>query len=492
MIHQAGSAVFWKGVQLGGVKAIFLIRILILARLLAPEDFGLMAVSLVAIDFLMSVTDFGMVPALIQHAHPSDRHYHSAWTIGVIRALGITAVVFLAAPAVAGFLTEPRAAALIRALAFRPLVLALASVKLVELHRNLRLRPLAFVELADALLNTVAAVVLAPYLGVWALVFGVLLGAGARVVVSFLLAPYRPRILISAVATRPLIRYGRWIFLNGLVAVAGSAVLRVVISRQLGVAELGLYFLASRLAFLPIDAASDILGGVTFPLYARFQSQTERLRQIFQSALKGTSLVLFPACTLLIVLAPSFVNNVLGPRWQGTVDLIRLLGCINLIGLFGELVVPVLKGCGQPQRVMVLEGLQSAVLIILVWGLTHFFGLVGAASAWIPAIASSQIVSTIFIRRLIPHPCAGIGGAISAIAACSVLGGVAAFGVDRLIPGLVGLVVAALLGGGVSFLVLWFFDRKSKSSLLRDATLAFPMISRLPRPTRVGDELCPD
>ena len=75
----------WQGIQHFGVKAIYLVRIPILARLLLPDDFGLMAIAIVALDVLLQVTNFGMVPALVQREGPGREHYHAAWTVGVLR-----------------------------------------------------------------------------------------------------------------------------------------------------------------------------------------------------------------------------------------------------------------------------------------------------------------------------------------------------------------------------------------------------------------------
>ena len=119
LAKQTGSALFWKAVQLGGVKIIFLARTLILARLLVPEDFGLLAISLIAVDFLMSVTNIGMLPALVQRLDADERQYNTAWTLGIIRALGITSTVILAAPFIAALFAEPRSTDLIRVVAVR-------------------------------------------------------------------------------------------------------------------------------------------------------------------------------------------------------------------------------------------------------------------------------------------------------------------------------------------------------------------------------------
>jgi O-antigen/teichoic acid export membrane protein len=104
------------------------------------------------------------------------------------------------------------------------------------------------------------------------LVVGPLTGGATGVFFSYILAPYRPRLVPDGHAIRPLIRYGRWVFLTALVAVSANSLTQIVISRQLGAFELGIYFLASKLAIAPREFATQVTNDVAFPLFARIQS----------------------------------------------------------------------------------------------------------------------------------------------------------------------------------------------------------------------------
>jgi lipopolysaccharide exporter len=310
--RQAGSAMVWKSIQMIGVKAIFLIRTLVLARLLLPEDFGLLAISMIAVDFLLSITNLGLVPALVQRREATEQQYNVAWTLGVGRALLIGAVVFLAAPLIAMLFAEPRATDLIRAMAVRPLLEAAVSIKVAALQRDLRFRRLTFIYLPEAVVNTAVSISLAPFFGVWALIAGSLAGPVTQIVASYILAPHRPQPGLDLTAMRPLIQFGRWIFLMGLVVVLGSSALQLVISRNLGTTELGLYFLAAKLAFIPAEISAEVVGAVAFPLYARLQGQVAKLVAAFRAILIGMVALLLPLCLLLIALTPALVEKRVG------------------------------------------------------------------------------------------------------------------------------------------------------------------------------------
>jgi lipopolysaccharide exporter len=481
LARQAGSAMLWKALQLLGTKGIYLVRILVLAWLLTPEDFGLLAVAMLVIGVLVALTDFGMVAALVQGNQIDRRHYDVAWTIGVARALLVTVVVFLAAPAFASLLGEPRATDIMRVLALRPLLHATLSIRVAELTRDLRFRQLAMVSLPESIVNTIVSIALAGSFGVWALVAGALVGEVASILASYMVVPYRPRLSMDRVAIRPLAGFGRWIFLTGLVAMAGNTVLQAVISRQLGAAELGLYFLAARLAFLPYEVASDVVGAVAFPLYSRLQADVQQAARAFKAIFTGMAAVLLPTYALIIALAPALVQEVLGPQWEGTVPLIRLLALVGIVELFGDACVPLLKGLGQPQKVTVVEVAQSLLVIFLVWSLTGAYGLIGAALALLVAVSASQMISALFVYRILGRSLFWMKAPMSAIALASCAGAAAALGVTSLLSGLVGLLAGVALAAFLVVSLLWGLDRWFGLGLIDDVPKAFPQLRTLLR-----------
>ncbi len=478
LAERAGSAMFWKIVQLVGIGTIRLTRTLVMARLLAPEDFGLLAIAMVSVDLLLGITDFGMIPALIQYADANERHYNAAWTIGLVRGLAITLMVLLAAPVIAGLFAEPRATGIIRLLALRPVLEAMASIRVAELTRNLNFRSLTFVTLPGALVNTVVAIGLAPLVGVWALVAGEFAGQVLYVTMSYILAPHRPRLSLETTAIRPLVNFGRWIFVTGLVAVVGNALLQAVISRRLGSAELGLYSLATTLAYMPNEVINAVVSTVAFPLYARLQRELEQAAHVFRGILIGTAMFLLPLCALLFALTPQLVEHVLGPRWEGSGTLIRLLLLLNVVGLLGDAVVPILKGLGWPKRVFTIELIQTSLLIVFVGVLVVPFGVIGVPLAWLLAVGSSQLLSLIFIRYLVPRPFEGLPSPLLGIGLSSIAGGAVAWVLAPTLPSLAGIILAAILGGGATFILLTLWDHwlglGLRRSLVQLLTMAFP------------------
>jgi len=385
LARQAGTALLWKGAQLVGSRAISLARYLVLAHLLVPDDFGLFAIALVPLEVLSSVTDVGMVPALVQRNESDDRLYDVAWTVGVVRAAAISASILIAAPLLAGLFAEPRATDVLRGLALRPLIGASASIKVADLERRLEFRPLTLIEVPATFAGAVTSILLAPAFGVAALVAGALFGAATRVAVSYGIAPHRPRLVFDIASARSLFRFGRWVFLTGLVAVGGDAVLRAVISRRLGADALGLFFLASNLAALPNDVVSELVVAVAFPVHARIRTDLRRVERTFRATLTAMAAVLCPVYALVIALSPSLVQYLLGPRWAAAAPILPLLAFAGILGISYDATAPMLEGRGEPHKVTVLHAVNSITVALFAWELAGRYGLVGAALAWVLA-----------------------------------------------------------------------------------------------------------
>src|SRR5687768_10670888 len=226
LADRARTAVLWKVLEVGGVKAISLIRLLILGRALAPTDFGLFAVAALTLELLLSLTDTGTVPALVQRPAPDAREYHVAWSLGLVRGLLIGGGVFAAAPVIANLFHEPRATPLIQALAVRPIIEGAISVRLSDLTRQLSFRPLSMLQLAATTVNTIVSIALVRSYGVWALVAGPVMGSMTYLVFSYALAPYRPRFSLDRAVVRLLIAFGGWVSARGLIATGGKALLQ--------------------------------------------------------------------------------------------------------------------------------------------------------------------------------------------------------------------------------------------------------------------------
>jgi O-antigen/teichoic acid export membrane protein len=475
----AGNAMMWQAFQMGGVKVIYMIRLLALAILLTPADFGLIAIALSATGFLLNLTNFGLIPAVVQATDMDEARYDAVWTFDMARSVIVTALTIYFAPLIADIFAEPRAIPIIQILALRPLIESLISIRTAALNRNLTFRPLAFLKIIEAIFNAAISISLAKAFGVWAMVFGMIGGAISMVIASYILAPYRPRLLFDWNAVKPLLKFGRWLLVTGILAMLGNFGLRIIISRQIGADGLGLYFLATSLAFLPSEVASEVVGTVAFPLFARLQTSLQQAIRAFQAILTGLMALLYPICALIIVLSPILVKDVLGEKWNGTVALIQLLTLVTMIGLLGDATIPLVKGFGQSYRATQIELVQSTSLIVMIWFFTNQYGVVGAALAWLPAIIFVQILCIYFIWDIFHDPLKDARKPFFAISIATLVGAGISYATISLLPNIVGLVIAGLFATLAIGIILWVADHRYSLGLMRNITVAFPQLATI-------------
>jgi O-antigen/teichoic acid export membrane protein len=149
------------------------------------------------------------------------------------------------------------------------------------------------------------------------------------------------------------------------------------------------------------------------------------------------------------------------------------------MGLFGDTVVPLLKGFGQPGKIAILEVVQSLLVILSVWWLAKSYGLVGAALATLGAVTASQGISVMFTQQILEHPFRGLGRRMFFIITAAGAGALAALGIDTFVSGILGLILAGLAGGMVTGMLLWAADRRYNLALFQDLARAFPQIAPL-------------
>ncbi|MGB5133288.1 MAG: oligosaccharide flippase family protein [Steroidobacteraceae bacterium] len=460
----------WRVVQLAGVQAIYFLRLLILAKLLAPDAFGLLAIATIAISVMMRLSDVGMIPALVHRSHVTLEEQDAAWTVGLARAAFVALVLVVAAPFVGRLFDEMAAVPVIQVLALRPLIDASASIGVARLTRELKFRQLALTYLPGALADLAIAVATAPTLGVWALVAGAIAGSVVTVIASYWFAPHRPRINLAWRAVAPLIDFGRWVLLAGIATLAGTLVTQLAVSRALGAAALGLYFLALKVAFLPIEAAGAIVGAVAFPMFARLRDDPLATARSFATLLAGLGLVLLPAYALLMVVAPLF-EQALGPRWAGTAPIVQILALAGVAAILADLLAPLLLGQGRAARVFGLESLQTGVLLALLWPSLGWFGVEGAALACLAGNVAALLLAAIWTRRLVPGAMRTVTNRFAAASLAAAAAAAVAVPLTGFWSGLPALLAAGVGGAMAAIAVLWMLNAPFRLGLEEYRTL---------------------
>ncbi len=473
---RAGRALLWKGMQLGVSKLLYLVGTLILGHMLAPKEFGLVAIATVAITTIMTATETGMTSALVQASVREQAHYDVAWTVGFLRGLIVCAVLLLAAPLVARLFGEERAASLVRLMAFLPLISSAASPRMADLIRELQFSKLAPVAIVAVIVEIGLAIALARKLGGAALILGKLAGATTVTLASYALAPHRPRFRPSYASAQHLLAFGRWLFAIGLTAVISDLFIKVLVARRLSVNDLGLFSMSDKLAEVPTQAANEAIGAVAFPLYARLKSDVPRLQTAVRAHLTGLMFFLFPATAIIIALAQPLEARVLGPSWAGISGLIVLFALGYVFEFAFNVVYFLLQALGAGARLFMVELTQYLTLIAAVLLLAGPFGLMGVGAARIitsvvvviaGAIAAPEMYRVTLLRVFRPAVI---------LTLLATLAGVASRACSSFVPGAAGIVVGVAAGSAIFLALAWVTDERLRTGVRECLSVFFPIL----------------
>jgi O-antigen/teichoic acid export membrane protein len=246
---------------------------------------------------------------------------------------------------------------------------------------------------------------------------------------------------------------------SSLSVMVGEAVLRGVISRRLGTESLGVFYLATRLAGLPLGTISQAVWTVGFSLHARLQADIPRAGTAFQYVLTSMSVLLLPMYALLFVLADALTLYVLGPKWAGSSQIIRILALANIAAIGAAAIRPMLDGRGHPRYASALIGASQFLVIANAYLIGPWAGIVGVA--WGRTILEFGLVPAWVwaAKSVLPNAFRGIGKNMLAAALSATVAALSTLLVVNATSGAWGALSAALTGGGTTLIVLLALDQ---------------------------------
>ncbi len=371
-------------------RGIGLVSTIILARLLIPADFGLVALATSLIGLLTLLGDFGFDLALIQHPNAQRRHFDTVWTFNVAFGLATAVVLLLLADAAASFYNEPRLV---------PVMFGLAAARAISCFENIGpivfRKDMAFDQdfkfsfykrVATTFLATVPlAFLLRNY---WALVGGMIAGSCMGLALSYSLHPYRPRISLSAM--RELLGFSKWLQLAHILSFASGRAADFIVGRIAGASALGLLTIAKEISNLPsAELAAPIHRGV-FPGYAKIAADRSLLKRAYLRVTSVLVLIVVPAGIGLSLVAELAVLVFFGEKWTDMVPLIEILSVNGVLGISLSTAAYVFLALGTPRHTTMLVGVYAGVSIgMMVW-LVPMSGIKGAAIAALVATIATM------------------------------------------------------------------------------------------------------
>jgi O-antigen/teichoic acid export membrane protein len=374
------SAGFWAASLQFVLRIFIVIRTVILARLLTPDDFGLMAIAVISIMLLDRFTQSGFESALVQKDADIRPYLDTAWTMQILRGVVMAGLLAAGAPLIAGFFGAEEAESVVRVLAIAVLIKGFQNVAVVFFVKELRFDRYFRLEVSEKGTDIVVSITAAILLrNVWALVFGVLAGSVMKMVTSYVIHPYRPRPGWVWDQVKELFGFGKWILAHNTVGYLAGELDDILVGRMLGVERLGLYRMAYNFSQAVATEIAQVMNQVAFPAYSQLQDSIERLRRAYYGSLHLVGFIGFPLAVGTILVAPDLTVGVLGSKWEPMIAALQLLSIAGLARGLGATTGPLFQSQGRPDLPPRFSFAKLILMAILLYPAIDAWGMNGAA-----------------------------------------------------------------------------------------------------------------
>ena len=366
-------------------RLISFVSTIILARLLVPDDFGIIAMAYVLIELVNVFLDLGVHVALIQNREASQDHYDSAWTLRLIQTSLATMIVFLSSPLAAVYFKDPRVTPVLQVLCFSFLLGGLENIGVItfqkEMKFGLEFRFSFLKRIIGFVITIVAALLLRSY---WALVIGTIMGRMFGVALSYVLHSMRPK--LSVKKFREIFAVSQWMVVRSCSFFLESSLHKIIVGRRETSSVMGAYTLANEISALPTTELLAPLNRVLFPLFVQVKHDLLELKRVFLLSQELQVLVGLPASVGLALVANEVVRLMLGEKWLIAIAYIQILAIVNVITSIKTSWGYVLLTLGRIRTLAVYAWIQVAFFAV---GAFFVFPTGGAMKiAWLRLIIS--------------------------------------------------------------------------------------------------------
>lgn len=482
LAQKAAGAVWWSSLEIASRYGVQFVVTIVLARLLTPSEFGVVALALVFTTIAAVFVDSGFGTALIQRGRPTadDRVTVAAYSMAVAIVLA-TALAF-AAPVLAGFFGEPGLATYLRVAAW-VLPFSAASVvpdALLTLRLAFRARTLA--QLAASITSGAAGIFLAwRGAGAWSLVVQLLVAAAMRSMMLMVLCGKADerRGRVSLTAFRRLAGFGTYMLLSGIIDALLMRVQALILGRFADARQVGFYTLAQSAQQVPALLVGTVLNRVGLPIFVEIADDAERMRGAMSSALRASMFCFAPCMLVISVMAKPIVVLLYGPSWIPASPLVSVLAIGTLWWPLHVLNLAALSALGRSDLFFRLE-LAKAAVVVITLAVASPFGALAIASATATSSVVAIFINTWYSRRMLGYGLPSQLLDVAAPLAASAIAAATAFVVYRQIPERNAAIYVAILAAAIAFvgLAIVFRMRAGQEFLLllrrgsvnRDAT----------------------
>ena len=364
---QTTKSIFWVSVERLGQQFLQLLIFIILARLLTPSDFGLIAMLSVFLTLSQTFIDGGLGQALIRKLEITNEDRCTVFWFNFILAVIFYLILFFSASSVAKFYNQEKLTLLLKVLGLKVLFSSLFIIQRSEMTQKLDFKKQALTIIPSVIIGGVTAIIFA-YLGfgVWSLVINSLIVEVLSGILLWYFNPFKILFLFNKDSFRDLFGFGSKLLISGLIATLYDNIYKIVIGKFYDIRSLGFYSQSQQITSLASTNLVGITSRVTYPMLAKIQHDPQRLKSGVKDILQLSTIIIAPVMILLFIFAHPFLVIFLGKNWVNATYYIQILTLSGLVYHIHDLNLNVLKVLGKSNLFLKLEIIKKFFVTIVI------------------------------------------------------------------------------------------------------------------------------
>ncbi len=370
---KAINGMIWKAVDKFGAKLIQFVIGILIARVLSPDDFGIIGILMFFIALSDIILDSGFANALIQKQDRTDVDYSTAFYFNILVGLFLYAVMFISAPFIADLYNMPILCSVARVYSICFVLNSLSLVQIAKLSVELNFKVQALASLSSIIVSSAIGVYMAyAGYGVWALVGQGVSAQFINMILLWLTSHWCPMLAFSAESLRHLWGFGSKILCSGLINAIYTNLYALVIGKVFTPSEVGHFNRASQFSDIPANTLTSVVTTVNYPILVRLQNDDVALRHAYLKCLRAPLFVLYPLLTAMVVLAEPMVLALIGDQWLPCVTLLQILCLGAFWGPLTTVNLNLLYVKGQTDKVLKLEFIKKPIAFAILFAMIPF------------------------------------------------------------------------------------------------------------------------
>lgn len=385
MSKAAAVGVFWNFVQLFIGRGFNFLLKLILAKILVPEDFGVVGMALVFLSFIQVFNELGFSAALIQRGDDelTENHYHTAFWTNLFWSLVIYLfIVFILTPFVVDFYDQPVLNKVIPVIGIGVLLNPINIIHHAQLVRRLNFKRIALVTNSSTIISGIISIILALLgYGIWSLVLPSVFSYFISIPLYFYATRWKPNFIFCKKSFKDIFGFGIQVTGSNLLTTFTNNFDYLVVGKLLNASALGIYTLAFALTDTFRHQLMKVINSVMYPIYSKKKQDLFSLKGYYLKVVKYNSIVTFPIMAFFIVLGTPFIDFFFGEKWMDVAIPLKYLAISVAVHMIVNNISPVLRGVGKPRLEANIQLLKTVIYVPTIFLGTYFYGLLGTSIA---------------------------------------------------------------------------------------------------------------